>query len=94
MASTRLRLHLKAPRAAVYRERPDETVVEVVEFETSDPTLQGPMTIRYALTEADGGTDLVAVHDDLPPGLSPADNERGWQEALAQLAALVEARRP
>jgi hypothetical protein len=31
------------------------------------------------------------VHDGLPPGLSPADNELGWRLSLAKLAALVEA---
>jgi hypothetical protein len=31
------------------------------------------------------------VHEGLPPGLSSADNEVGWREALAKLAALVEA---
>jgi hypothetical protein len=30
------------------------------------------------------------VHDRLPPGLSPADNEAGWRSSLAKLAALVE----
>ena len=34
---------------------------------------------------------MVAVHDGLPPGLSTSDNETGWREALAKLAALVEA---
>jgi hypothetical protein len=43
-----------------------------------------------SLSDADGGTELVAVHDGLPGGLSPADNETGWQQALARLAALVE----
>jgi hypothetical protein len=38
-----------------------------------------------------GGTDVLAVHDGLPPGLSTADNEAGWQSSLAELAALVEA---
>jgi uncharacterized protein YndB with AHSA1/START domain len=71
---------------------PDERVVEAVEFETADPTLQGEMTITIALVDADGGaTDLLAVHDGLPPGLSAADNETGWQMSLAKLAALVEA---
>jgi uncharacterized protein YndB with AHSA1/START domain len=69
---------------------PDERVVEVVEFETSDPALRGEMTITIALTDADGGTDLLAVHDGLPPGLSTADNEAGWRSSLAKLAALVE----
>jgi uncharacterized protein YndB with AHSA1/START domain len=69
---------------------PNEQVVEVVEFETTDPALQGQMTITTTLTDADGGTDLVAVHDGLPPGVPPADNELGWRLSLEKLAALVE----
>jgi uncharacterized protein YndB with AHSA1/START domain len=71
---------------------PDEQIVEVVEFETSDPALQGEMTITITLAESNGGTDLLAVHDHLPPGLSPADNETGWRMSLGKLAALVEGR--
>ena len=70
---------------------PNEQVVEVVEFETADPALRGEMTIAITLAEADGATDVLAVHDGLPPGLSPADNEAGWRSSLAKLAALVEA---
>jgi uncharacterized protein YndB with AHSA1/START domain len=70
---------------------PDELVVEVDEFETADPALQGEMTITIRLRDADGGTELEAVHDGLPSGVRPADNELGWQESLARLAAQVEA---
>jgi len=70
---------------------PNEQVVEVVEFETADPALRGEMTITITLSDADGGTDLLAVHDGLPPGLSTADNETGWRLSLENLAALVEA---
>ena len=70
---------------------PNELVVEAVEFETTDPAMRGVMTITTTLTDApDGATDLLAVHDNLPPGVPPADNELGWGEALAKLAALVE----
>ncbi|NMO18965.1 SRPBCC family protein [Pyxidicoccus fallax] len=69
---------------------PDEQVVEVVEFETANPEMQGEMTITFSLSDADGGTEVVAVHDDLPPALSPADNETGWRMSLDKLAALVE----
>jgi uncharacterized protein YndB with AHSA1/START domain len=72
---------------------PDELVVEVLEFETDDPALGGEMTITIRLADADGGTELVAEHDGLPPGVRPADNETGWRESLARLAALVEAPR-
>jgi uncharacterized protein YndB with AHSA1/START domain len=68
----------------------NELVVETVEFETEDPAMRGEMTITIALSDADGGTEILAVHDGLPPGLSADDNEAGWQSSLAKLAALVE----
>jgi hypothetical protein len=37
----------------------DEKVVEVIEFETITTTLH----------ESDSGTDVVVVHDGLPPGV-------------------------
>jgi hypothetical protein len=49
----------------------------VVEFETTDPARRGEMTITITLTDADGGTDVLAVHDGLPPSLLTADNEAG-----------------
>ncbi len=73
---------------------PNEQVVEVVEFETADPALRGEMTITYALADADGGTDVHAVHLGLPRGVSAADNEAGWRMSLVKLAALVEAGYP
>lgn len=54
---------------------PNEQVVEVDEFETADPALRGEMTITITLADAEGGTDLVALHDGLPPGVSTADND-------------------
>jgi uncharacterized protein YndB with AHSA1/START domain len=68
----------------------NEQVIEVVEFETIDPAMRGEMTITTKLADAEGGTDLLAVHEGLPPGLSTTDNEIGWRMALAKLAALVE----
>ena len=69
---------------------PDKLVVEIDEFETEDPALRGEMISTIRLSDADGGTDLEATHDELPPGVSPADNELGWRLALAKLAKLVE----
>ncbi len=70
---------------------PNEQVVEVMEFETDDDSLRGEMMMTFTLTEVDGGTDVLAVHDNLPPGVSPADNETGTRMALEKLARLVEA---
>jgi uncharacterized protein YndB with AHSA1/START domain len=73
---------------------PDEQVVEILEFETTNPTLAGEMTITTTLADASDGTDVLVLHDGLPSGVSPADNELGTRMALAKLAALVEARGP
>lgn len=70
---------------------PDERVVEVVEFETDDPTLQGEMTITYLLTDAPGGTLIDATHENVPASVRPEDNETGWRMSVGKLAALVEA---
>jgi uncharacterized protein YndB with AHSA1/START domain len=70
---------------------PDEQVVEVMEFETADEAMRGEMTITFTLIDAGDGTDVLAVHADVPPGVSPADNQTGWRMALDKLAALVEA---
>ena len=69
---------------------PDEMVVEVDEFETEDSQLRGEMTSTITLSDSDGGTELIAVHEGLPPGVSLADNETGWQMALAKLGELAE----
>jgi uncharacterized protein YndB with AHSA1/START domain len=69
---------------------PDTEVVQAVEFETDDPTVQGEMTITYLLADADDGTELTGVHENLPPGVSAADNELGWTMSLDKLARLVE----
>ncbi|MEU1841384.1 SRPBCC domain-containing protein [Micromonospora chersina] len=69
---------------------PDREVVEVVEFETDDPALRGAMTMTTTLTEVDGGTEVVVVHDGIPDAIPAEDNETGTRIALANLARLVE----
>jgi uncharacterized protein YndB with AHSA1/START domain len=71
---------------------PNEQVVEVLEFETTNPALQGEMTVTMSLADVDGGTDVLAVHDGLPTGLSPVDNETGWRLSFGKLAEFVERR--
>ncbi|TFV55241.1 polyketide cyclase [Geodermatophilus sp. DF01-2] len=82
--------HTDTYRGRFVRLVPGELVVEVDVFETDDPTLRGEMTSTITLTDADGGTELTAVHDGVPDGVCPADNELGWRMALDRLAALVE----
>jgi uncharacterized protein YndB with AHSA1/START domain len=70
---------------------PGETIVEVNQFESADPALQEEMTITLTLADVPGGTKLTAIHDNVPAAVAAADNELGWQMALAKLAALVQA---
>jgi uncharacterized protein YndB with AHSA1/START domain len=84
--------HTDTYRGRFVRLVPNEQVVEAMAFETADPAMRGEMTVTFTLADADGGTELQAVHDNVPPGVSPADNEAGWQMALDKLVALVEAR--
>lgn len=69
---------------------PNEQVVEVIEFETGDSSMKGEMTISMNLSDAAGGTQVVAIHDGVPAGVDLADNEVGWKMSLDKLAALVE----
>jgi uncharacterized protein YndB with AHSA1/START domain len=69
---------------------PNERVVEIDEFETADPAFRGEMKITISLVDADGGTDVLGVHEGLPAGVSVSDNEAGWRSSLARLAVLVE----
>ena len=53
---------------------PSEQVVQVVEFETDDPALQGEMTITFTLADAqggEGGTEILAVHEGVPEACPP-----------------------
>ena len=68
---------------------PNELIVERDEFETDDPAFRGAMTISIALSDAEGGTALVATHDGVPAGVRLADNESGWRMSLDKLAALA-----
>lgn len=48
------------------------------------------MTMTTTLTDADGGTDVLIVHEGIPDSVPPADNETGTCMALDNLARLVE----
>ena len=82
--------HTDTYRGRFARLVPGKQVVEVLEFEATNPDLRGEMTIQTTLVDADGGTDVIVVHERIPDGVSAADNELGTRMALDNLAALVE----
>jgi uncharacterized protein YndB with AHSA1/START domain len=82
--------HTDTYRGRYARLVPDEQVVEVLEFETTDDAMRGAMTMTTTLVDANGGTDVIVEHEGIPRGVAPADNELGTRMALDNLAELVE----
>jgi uncharacterized protein YndB with AHSA1/START domain len=70
---------------------PDARVVWRIEFVSDDPALAGTMTMTWAFTEVEDGTEVAVRADDVPPGISASDHEAGIASSLANLAAYVEA---
>ena len=68
----------------------DEKIVEVIEFESDDPSYGGEMTITTSLADVADGTEITILCQDIPPGIRPEDTETGCRESLQKLAALVE----
>lgn len=69
---------------------PDTEIVQAIEIDSDDPSMQGEMTITYTLADAGDGTELVGVHENLPPGMSPEDMQIGWTMSFDKLVRLVE----
>ncbi|QKF97819.1 SRPBCC family protein [Aeromonas hydrophila] len=55
-----------------------------------DPNLPGVMLVTVILTGVVCGTELVIVQEGIPAAIPVEMCYLGWQESLAQLAALVE----
>jgi uncharacterized protein YndB with AHSA1/START domain len=69
---------------------PDERVIELMEFETDDPAMQGKMTVTFKLSDAGRGTNVEALHEGVPEGVKPEDNELGWRMSMGKLASMLE----
>jgi uncharacterized protein YndB with AHSA1/START domain len=69
---------------------PNEKIVWVVEFESQQQDLAGQMRITWSLTDANGGTDVTVLFEDIPAGISLEDNEIGSRQSLRKLAAFIE----
>jgi uncharacterized protein YndB with AHSA1/START domain len=69
---------------------PNEKVVWVTEFESDQQEFAGEMRLTWTLVEANGGTEITVLCEDIPKGISLADNETGSKSSLQKLAAFVE----
>lgn len=70
---------------------PGERVVWDVAFDSDRPGMSGTMRVTWELAAgADGGTEVTALCEDVPPGIRLEDNEAGTASSLENLARLVE----
>ena len=64
-------------------------VVQAVDFVSDDAAFAGTMTMRWELSEVDGGTRVDIVANDVPDGISADDHQAGLTSSLANLAGYV-----
>jgi uncharacterized protein YndB with AHSA1/START domain len=69
---------------------PPRRIVETITFDTTDPAFMGEMTLTVTLNEQGESTAVTMAFENLPPGVSPADNDLGTRLSLEKLANLVE----
>lgn len=70
--------------------RPNQRIVQQIEFESSDPAFAGTMTMTWLLTPVSSGTEVTITAANVPPGIRPEDHEAGMASTLANLAKFVE----
>jgi uncharacterized protein YndB with AHSA1/START domain len=80
---------VKGPRTDTYHGRfvalvPNERVVRIDEFETTNSALRGEMKITIELADKDGGTEVVGVHGALPGGVSIGAAAKASKQTLSQ----------
>lgn len=69
---------------------PNQRVVQAVVFDSDQPGMAGEMRITWELADADGGTEVTNLCEDVPPGIRLEDNEAGSRSSLENLARLLE----
>ena len=47
---------------------PNRKIVELIDFESSDPSFAGQMKMTSTLTETQPGTEVTILCEDIPPG--------------------------
>jgi uncharacterized protein YndB with AHSA1/START domain len=69
---------------------PDENIVWAAEFESDDPDFAGEKRVSFSLADAEGGTEVVVLCDNVPQGIRLEDNVAGCRSSLEKLARLLE----
>lgn len=70
---------------------PFERIVQAIVFDSHDKRFQGEMTMEVLFAEVvPGFTEVTIIFGNLPPGISPEDNEAGTAQSLQKLAGYLD----
>ncbi|RDJ26763.1 ATPase [Bosea caraganae] len=70
--------------------RPNERIVQQVEFESDDPAFAGVMTMTWQLVTVSEGTEVIIRCDNVPSGIGKDDHAAGLRSTLTNLAVFTE----
>ncbi len=73
---------------------PNERVLYSVDFVSDDPDYSGVMTMRWEVTDAEGGTLVEITADNVPDAVSAQDHAAGLMSSLENLANYVLGQEP
>ncbi|WP_439600258.1 SRPBCC family protein [Devosia sp.] len=68
---------------------PGQRVVQLVRFRSDDPAFAGTMRMVWDLEPAEGGTRVIFLGEDVPPGISKEDHDAGLRSSLENLKVYV-----
>lgn len=68
---------------------PGQRVVQLVRLRSDDPDFAGTMRMVWDLEAAKGGTRVIFLAEDVPPGISKEDHHEGLRSSLDNLAKYV-----
>lgn len=63
--------------------------MQLIEFESNDPSFARPMTITWTLTDAPAGTEVTVLCENVPEGIRPEEHATGIRSTLENLAAFT-----
>jgi uncharacterized protein YndB with AHSA1/START domain len=69
---------------------PNEKIIWVTEFDSDNSDFAGEMRIIWTLKDAENGTDVTVLMEDIPNGIRLEDNELGSKQSLQKLTTYVE----
>ncbi|HVX52524.1 MAG TPA: SRPBCC domain-containing protein [Chitinophagaceae bacterium] len=69
---------------------PGKKIVEAINFNTANPAFLGEMMMEVVFDKLDDGTMVTMKFSNIPPGINPADNEKGTELSLQKLAGFIE----